>query len=221
MAALTPRPRARTSGRNTTRWPCACGRRLALCRCLLLTRAPRAFSCAGQPKHGSVDPPKHRCLRAGALLALHMRVRALPPDSRNRPFASQRGDIEGALALFRRAKTEVLGCAGRPRSFTRAESADVSCVSQGTSMQVHTYNVILHLCSGGNQQGEAATRVHPAETAEVRLRVAADCLGMVQVICGRIELKGSVPAPGVRAHASQGSAADGDDVHRDGARRRR
>ena len=39
---------------------------------------------------------------------------------------------------------------------------------QNTPLQVHTYNVLLHLCSGGNQQGEAATRVHPAESNEVR-----------------------------------------------------
>ena len=38
---------------------------------------------------------------------------------------------------------------------------------QNTPLQVHTYNVLLHLCSGGNQQGEAATRVHPAESNEV------------------------------------------------------
>ena len=42
-----------------------------------------------------------------------------------------------------------------------------SLLSQNTPLQVHTYNVLLHLCSGGNQQGEAATRVHPAEASEV------------------------------------------------------
>jgi hypothetical protein len=43
----------------------------------------------------------------------------------------------------------------------------LSLPSQNTPLQVHTYNVLLHLCSGGNQQGEAATRVHPAESKEV------------------------------------------------------
>ncbi len=39
---------------------------------------------------------------------------------------------------------------------------------QDVALQVHSYNVLLHLCAGGNQADEAAKRVYPEHSAEAR-----------------------------------------------------
>jgi hypothetical protein len=36
-----------------------------------------------------------------------------------------------------------------------------------TLLQVHTYNVLLHLCSGGNQAEDTKKRVFAEQSAEV------------------------------------------------------
>jgi hypothetical protein len=38
---------------------------------------------------------------------------------------------------------------------------------QDTLLQVHTYNVLLHLCSGGNQAEDTKKRVFAEQSAEV------------------------------------------------------
>ena len=72
-------------------------------------------------------------------------------------------------------------CSARPRS-RRAPCSFACCcrncdsclrvrshaaVAQGTSLHIHTYNVLLHLCSGGNQP-EEAKRVYPEYSTEAR-----------------------------------------------------
>jgi hypothetical protein len=52
-------------------------------------------------------------------------------------------------------------------------------VLQDTLLQVHTYNVLLHLCSGGNQAEDGKKRVFADQSAEVCQRSASSfCLSL-------------------------------------------
>ena len=85
----------------------------------------------------------------------------------------QRADVEGALAVFQRAKSQVLphdSCAFVKGVFltTHHRSLCVPLHFQDVALQIHSYNVLLHLCAGGNQAEDSTKRVFSPQSAEVR-----------------------------------------------------
>ena len=79
--------------------------------------------------------------------------------------------MEGALAVFRRAKSAVRLSTPLSSSLTLNTRS-----SQSVPLPVHSFSVLLHLCSGGNTQAEAAEkRYFPAEANEVQSCIVLSC----------------------------------------------
>jgi hypothetical protein len=150
----------------TSAVPCAPPRLLTLAaRARPLRRARRTTRL----QRAEISTPARRrarllhraCAGCIAVDASSLMLRIAPATARRRGRRTR--DISESQGTGKRARR-----GRRERAVRLTRCALAPSAAQDISLQVHSYNVLLHLCSGGNQAEDATTRIFAEQAAEAR-----------------------------------------------------